>query len=134
ARPSVGGTDPVDVMLDRRVDTEERRRPTANSSATPSAGTGRDRTAPAAIDPAEIDPDRAQRSVTPSDLGRVRAVIEALPEAVFVTEPDGDLRLTNPAADRLFEDRPVQARSDLLGRFEELGPKRDRPPSILRLP
>jgi len=29
-----------------------------------------------------------------ADLGRARAVIAALPEAVFVTEPDGELRLT----------------------------------------
>jgi signal transduction histidine kinase len=55
-----------------------------------------------------------------ADLGRVRAVIDALPEAVFVTESDGDLRLTNPAADRLFADRPVVDRSDLLARFEEI--------------
>jgi signal transduction histidine kinase len=49
-------------------------------------------------------------------------VINALPEAVFVTESDGDLRLTNPAADRLFEGRPVVDRSDLLARFEEISP------------
>src|SRR5947207_856120 len=57
----------------------------------------------------------AGRAASPTDLGRVRAVIEALPEAVFVTEPDGGLRLTNTAADHLFEDRPIQDRSDLLG-------------------
>ena len=68
----------------------------------------------------------AGRAASPTDLGRVRAVIEALPEAVFVTEPDGGLRLTNTAADHLFEDRPIQDRSDLLGRFEEIGAKSDR--------
>ena len=63
----------------------------------------------------------------PADLGRVRAVIDALPEAVFVTESDGALRLTNPAADRLFAREPIHDRADLLGRFEEVaaaGPAR----------
>jgi signal transduction histidine kinase len=59
-----------------------------------------------------------------SDLGRVRAVIDALPEAVFVTESDGELRLTNPAADRMFAGQPVVDRDDLLSRFEEIGPGR----------
>ncbi|MBA2381569.1 MAG: HAMP domain-containing histidine kinase [Chloroflexi bacterium] len=54
------------------------------------------------------------------DLGRVRVVIDALPEAVFVTEPDGELRLTNPAADRLFAMEPIRDRADLLSRFEEV--------------
>ena len=66
-----------------------------------------------------------------ADLGRVRAVIDALPEAVFVTESDGALRLTNPAADRLFAGAPVHDRADLLDRFEEVAPAgRSRP--ILR--
>jgi signal transduction histidine kinase len=58
----------------------------------------------------------------PADLGRVRAVIDALPEAVIVTESSGDLRLTNPAADRLFANRPIVDRSDLLARFEAIDP------------
>ncbi|MEO8572278.1 MAG: hypothetical protein ABI553_11355, partial [Chloroflexota bacterium] len=62
----------------------------------------------------------------PEDLGRVRAVIDALPEAVFVTESDGELRLTNPAADQLFAGQPVMDRADLLSRFEEIGPGRSR--------
>jgi signal transduction histidine kinase len=62
----------------------------------------------------------------PADLGRVRAVIDALPEAVFVTEPDGELRLTNPAADRLIAGQPVMDRADLLSRFEEIRPGQSR--------
>jgi two-component system phosphate regulon sensor histidine kinase PhoR len=64
----------------------------------------------------------ADGSSRPADLGRVRAVIDALPEAVIVTESDGDLRLTNPAADRLFANRPIVDRSDLLARFEPIDP------------
>ena len=71
-------------------------------------------------------PARSHRSADavarPTDLGRVRAVIEALPEAVIVTEAGGDLRLTNPAADRLFANRPIVDRSDLLARFEAIEP------------
>jgi two-component system sensor histidine kinase VicK len=52
------------------------------------------------------------------DLGRIRAVVDAVPEAVLVTERDGRLRLTNPAADRLFLNDPVVDRDDLLSRFE----------------
>jgi signal transduction histidine kinase len=63
---------------------------------------------------------------TAAELGQVRAVIDALPEAVFVMESDGELRLTNPAADRLFEGRPVADRADLLGRFEAVAPDRGR--------
>ena len=58
----------------------------------------------------------------PTDLGRVRAVIDGLPEAVIVTESGGDLRLTNPAADRLFAKRPIVDQSDLLSRFEAIQP------------
>ncbi len=72
---------------------------------------------------ARHDPDQAAVPPT-ADLGRVRAVIDALPEAVFVTESDGQLRLTNPAADRLFAGQPIVDRADLLSRFEEIGPDR----------
>ena len=61
-----------------------------------------------------------------TDLGRVRAVIDALPEAVFVMESDGELRLTNPAADLLFAGQPIHDRADLLSRFEEIAPDRRR--------
>jgi signal transduction histidine kinase len=60
----------------------------------------------------------------PAELGRVRAVIDALPEAVFVMDDDGGLRLTNPAADQLFAGQPVRDRADLLSRFEAIGPAR----------
>ncbi|MEA2549787.1 MAG: two-component system, OmpR family, phosphate regulon sensor histidine kinase PhoR [Chloroflexota bacterium] len=68
----------------------------------------------------------AGRLSRPTDLGRVRAVIDALPEAVIVTEAGGDLRLTNPAADRLFANRPIVDRSDLLARFEPIDPSPGR--------
>jgi signal transduction histidine kinase len=58
------------------------------------------------------------------DLGRVRAVIDALPEAVLLMDADGRLRLTNPAADHLFASRPIHDRADLLSRFEVVdGPR-----------
>jgi nitrogen-specific signal transduction histidine kinase len=63
-------------------------------------------------------------SDTPTDLGGVRAVIEGLPEAVFVMDDDGRLRLTNPAADQLFAGQPIRDRADLLSRFEAVGPDR----------
>src|SRR5215212_1524961 len=53
-------------------------------------------------------------------LGQVRAVIDALPEPVFVVDGEGRLQLTNGAADHLFAGRPVRDRSDLLSRFEEV--------------
>jgi signal transduction histidine kinase len=79
----------------------------------------------------EPQPQNQDRDPSPTDtaaaeLGRVRAVIDALPEAVFVTESDGALRLTNPAADRLFAGQPVHDRADLLSRFEEISPDRPR--------
>jgi signal transduction histidine kinase len=76
--------------------------------------------------PAATDECRRPGSVL-DELGRVRAVIDALPEAVFVTEADGAIGLTNPAADQLFIDEPVQDRHDLLSRFEEIAPGRPRP-------
>ena len=83
--------------------------------------------------PANPSPARTP-SASSADLGRVRAVIDALPEAVFVTESDGDLRLTNPAADRLFAGRPVVDRTDLLARFEEIDAKPGRAGPIETLP
>lgn len=64
--------------------------------------------------------DAAVAADVPLDLGRVRAVIDALAEAVFVMDDDGGLRLTNPAADQLFAGQPVHDRADLLSRFEAL--------------
>lgn len=60
------------------------------------------------------------------DLGNVRAVIDALPEAVFVMDDDGALRLTNPAADQLFAGQPVHDQADLLSRFEAVPLDRHR--------
>jgi signal transduction histidine kinase len=51
-------------------------------------------------------------------LDGIRAVVEALPEAVLVADAAGSIRLTNEAADRLFSRRPVRSADDLLGRFE----------------
>ncbi|MBA2720044.1 MAG: hypothetical protein H0U52_12535 [Chloroflexi bacterium] len=59
-----------------------------------------------------------------ANLGPVQAVIEALPEAVFVMDDDGALQLTNPAADQLFAGRPINDRADLLSRFEAVNPDR----------
>lgn len=97
----------------------------------------------AAVEPSDADALRDDRSRSSpatlggssiADLGRVRAVIDALPEAVFVTESGGDLRLTNPAADRLFAGRPVIDRFDLLARFEEIGVASGRVAPIADLP
>lgn len=64
----------------------------------------------------------------PSDFDRVRRVLDALPEAVFVVDDDGELRLTNPAADQLFAGRPIHDRADLLSRFEAITPGRESDP------
>ncbi|HET7472084.1 MAG TPA: ATP-binding protein [Candidatus Limnocylindrales bacterium] len=64
--------------------------------------------------------DRVGRRMTPpdEDLRGIRALVDAVPEAVLVMEPNGQVRMTNAAADRLFADRPVQNQTDLLSRFE----------------
>src|SRR5690348_9454690 len=51
-------------------------------------------------------------------LDRLRPVLGRLPEALFLPDPDGAIRLTNSAADRLFADEPIRDSADLLGRFE----------------
>jgi len=51
-------------------------------------------------------------------LDRLRPVLDRLPEAIFLADPDGAIRLTNSAADRLFADEPIRDSADLLGRFE----------------
>jgi signal transduction histidine kinase len=50
----------------------------------------------------------------------LRAVIDAMPEAVLVCDPGDRVRIVNPAADRLFAGRPVQDAGDLLSRFDPL--------------
>ena len=117
-------------MLDRQPSSQQHE-PTSGD---PSDGPGdpghqaRDR-ATIARDRATIARDRTTIART-ADLGRVRAVIDALPEAVFVTAADGELRLTNPAADRLFAGQRIEDRTDLLSRFEEVGPDRAHPTAL----
>ena len=48
----------------------------------------------------------------------LRAVINAMPEAVFVLDAEGRIRLVNPAANALFVHRPVRDRDDLRSRFQ----------------
>ena len=81
--------------------------------------------------PTAAAPDAAFGSVARSDLEPIRAVIEALPESIFVLDRDGALQLTNPAADRLFAAHPVKDHGDLLSRFEVWAPVREpsAPPS-----
>ena len=68
----------------------------------------------------------AQAAGPPPEL---RAVIDAMPEAVLVCDPSDQVRIVNPAADRLFAGKPVQDANDLLSRFEPLpgSPARDEP-------
>jgi len=47
----------------------------------------------------------------------LRAVIEAMGEAVLVCDASGRVSIVNPAADALFGDRPVVTYEDLLSRF-----------------
>jgi len=51
-------------------------------------------------------------------LDGLQPVIDRLPEAILVTDPAGAVRLTNPAADRLFAGEPVHDSRDLLSRFD----------------
>lgn len=50
----------------------------------------------------------------------LRAVIDAMPEAVVVCDAADRVRITNPAAERLFLGRSPRDRTDLLARFEPL--------------
>src|SRR5580765_132315 len=72
----------------------------------------------------------AASSVGPS--AELRAVLEAMPEAVLVCDPDDRVRIVNPTAERLFKGRPVRDRADLLGRFEPLptDPPPDQPVTL----
>jgi signal transduction histidine kinase len=62
----------------------------------------------------------ARPAVNSSASPELRAMLEAMPDAVLVCDSDERVRLVNPAADRLFAGRPVRDRADLLGRFEPL--------------
>lgn len=111
-------------MIDRQPDDRN-----GNGQAVPLAPeSARPRPTP----PRELDDAVVRWPAGATDLGRVQAVIDALPEAVFVTESDGELRLTNPAADRMFAGQPVHDRADLLSRFEEIAPdsRRRRPTGL----
>jgi signal transduction histidine kinase len=71
---------------------------------------------------------RAADPAPPEALGPVQAVADAVPDAVLVTEPGGELRFTNDAANQLFAGRPVVDRDDLLSRFEPV--TIDRPEAL----
>ncbi len=72
----------------------------------------------------------AQAGGPPPEL---RAVIDAMPEAVLVCDPRDQVRIVNPAADRLFAGRPVRDAGDLLSRFEQLpGSQARDEPMMLR--
>jgi signal transduction histidine kinase len=53
-------------------------------------------------------------------LAELRSVLDAVPEAVLVFDPEGRVRFANPAVDRLFPGRPVMDHRDLMNRFEPL--------------
>jgi signal transduction histidine kinase len=55
----------------------------------------------------------------------LQAVIEAMGEAVVVSDGAGRVGLVNPAADLLFAGRPVQTWDDLLARFDQPDPAAD---------
>jgi signal transduction histidine kinase len=52
----------------------------------------------------------------------LRAVVDRLPEAVVVVDPNGVIQLMNTAAIRLFAERPLRDDVDLLSRFDGVGP------------
>ena len=64
----------------------------------------------------------------------LRAVINAMPEAVVVCDPDDRIRLVNPAADRLFAPRPVHDRGDFLSRFDPPAPPEPREEPVVVQP
>ncbi len=53
----------------------------------------------------------------------VRAVINAMGEAVLVCDAAGGVNIVNPAADALFAGRPVRSYTDLLSRFRPTEPE-----------
>ena len=66
---------------------------------------------------------RSAAAPTPPAVGapaELRAVVEAMPEAVLICDPRGRVRLANPVADRLFAGQPVRSLRDLRSRFEPL--------------
>jgi len=55
-----------------------------------------------------------------SGRAELRAVIDAIPEAVVVLDGSDSVRLTNQVADRLFLGRPPKDRTELLARFQRV--------------
>ena len=53
-------------------------------------------------------------------LAELRAVLDAVPEAVLVFDAEGRVRYANPAVDRLFQGRTIADHRDLMSRFEPL--------------
>jgi signal transduction histidine kinase len=53
-------------------------------------------------------------------LAELRAVLDAVPEAVLVFDSEGRVRYANPAVDRLFQGRAITDHRDLMSRFEPL--------------
>jgi signal transduction histidine kinase len=53
-------------------------------------------------------------------LAELRAVLDAVPEAVLVFDSDGRVRFANPAVDHLFQGRAITDHRDLMSRFEPL--------------
>ncbi|MFL5775601.1 MAG: ATP-binding protein [Chloroflexota bacterium] len=53
-------------------------------------------------------------------LAELRAVLDAVPEAVLVFDAEGRVRFANPAVDRLFQGRTITDHRDLMSRFEPL--------------
>jgi len=62
--------------------------------------------------------DRAAIATADVVIDALQPVLDRLPEAILVTDPQGSLCLTNSAADRLFADDPVRDGGDLLSRFD----------------
>src|SRR5262245_54570881 len=53
-------------------------------------------------------------------LAELRAVLDAVPEAVLVFDSDGRVRFANPAVDHLCPGRTITTHRDLMARFEPL--------------
>ena len=66
---------------------------------------------------------RSAGATAPSTAGpaaELRAVIEAMPEAVLICDAHDRVRIANGGADRLFAGRPVHDLDDLRSRFDSL--------------
>jgi signal transduction histidine kinase len=89
------------------------------------AGREHDGNAPRRFEPV-ARPSGQEGSTSTVVLDHLQPVLDRLPEAILVTDPEGAVRLTNSAADRLFAGDPVRDGADLLGRFDgtaAIGPR-----------